>query len=161
VVLSTDPQVFVVSLPTDRTIVANFDGGGGVRPANDDRASAMTIDVGFSQEFTTARATTEPGEPEIADCAGEGAPHIGKTIWFRYAPNVPGGVSVRLETLTFDVVMGLYENGTLVACSWRAYSASFPVSGMAFDAVAGSVYEFQVGGSWGESGLVRMTMSAV
>lgn len=158
--VSTDPYAFLVTMDRDHTYVAIFERSD--VPTNTTRATALDISVGYNAEFNSANAPLQDGEPPISDCGGNGDPRIGKTIWFRFTPIASGRYGIIAETRTFDVVVAVYRDTQLIGCAWAAYSGieGEPVTGAGgwFAMDAGSPYYIRLGGSWGESGIVRLSV---
>jgi hypothetical protein len=128
------------------------------RPANDDFADALVMPPLVDERVTFA-ATTEPGEP--LPCGS-----IGATVWYKWVPSASdrwqastGGYV--FEASDFDTVLAVYTGTTLATLNLIGCSdnASYLRSIVAFDAVAGQTYYFQVGGNLGETGFLHLGVS--
>jgi PKD repeat protein len=73
------------------------------RPDNDDRVSAAELFDGV--HGSTARATTEPGEPQHAGIAG------GHSVWYRFRPGFTSRVTLSTCGATFDTLLAVYRDG--------------------------------------------------
>jgi hypothetical protein len=131
-------------------------------PANDDFASATTIDAKPPQtvQVTTRLADKESGEPDHAGDVG------GHSVWFNWTPEV--SEPVRISTCSVfsrvDTVLAVYTGSTLGALTPVASNdeapgtptsflgCSFADSAVTIDAVAGTTYRIAVDGAGGSAG---------
>jgi Putative metal-binding motif len=135
-------------------------------PVNDDYASRLPLQLGYSDTRSNVGATIEPGERLTAnDPAGEGCTADGSsaadgvqmdgTLWWTF---VGDGESVTVSTLgsPFDTVLAVYDETTdaLVACNddLQPYDPTRSLleyrlsSEVIFESVTGHHYAVQVGG---------------
>lgn len=123
--------------------------GSPTAPSNDARSRAIAFSSApGAQAATTTFATTEPGEPTIC-----GTPAA--TIWYSYTPSVDQ--TVLLNALgTFTPLVSVYSVSgntlTPVGCDLRAGELRGSV---AFQAIAGTTYLFQIGGSTSSPSTMR------
>lgn len=130
---------------------------GAVPPPNDNFANRVTISsTPFTDAKITTEATMEPGEQQPS-CAP-----IGKTVWYQFTPG--SNTILRADTIgsDFDTVVGAWTGTTLpglteVGCDDD--SGLGVESDLAFQAVAGTTYLFQVGGFSGDSGNLAFRLS--
>jgi hypothetical protein len=123
-----------------------------VPPANDPFATAKAVKtLPFSQSTSTATATREPNEPdpEARQCAWRGP-----TIWYRFKPGTTMRVRVDVPSADFDPWIAVFRGTSLtgltpIDCNDDT-AAVLP--NVAFRAVAGKTYYFQVGGYDNQNG---------
>jgi hypothetical protein len=130
-------------------------------PANDDFAGALALDDenGFSAYTSTARTTSEPGEP---DHGGSG-----HSLWYRWT--APADQAVTLDTCESlaAAVIAVYTGSAIGALDRLAGSsggAGFctgdsPGAGVTFEAVAGTTYRIAIDAAGAELGDVALVLS--
>lgn len=134
---SFDPTAFGLTFSLDA----------GVPPANDDFDRALGITaLPFSHSADTLTATTELDEP-TPDCLGEES-SVMSTVWYSFTPDEDIYLLADTEGSDFyGPFIAAYEGASLldlvpVACADPDYT----YSRLAFEAVGGHTYFFQVGG---------------
>ncbi len=115
-----------------------------IRPANDAFAN-RTVLMGASASVTgnNVNATTEPGEPNILAHAG------GRSVWWTWTAPMNGRVIISTIGSSFDTLLAVYANDAvtnLVTIAADDDSGGNSTSRVAFDAVAGTVYQITVQG---------------
>ena len=128
-------------------------------PANDAFASARAATtLPFAPAtFSTAAATTQTSEKTW--CTPPGATtgvYYGKTVWFKYVPNVDMTIDATTGGSNFNTVMTLYSGTTLAGLTRRVCNndatTSTTTSRLRVNLTAGTTYYLQVGGFKATSG---------
>lgn len=122
---------------------------GAAAPGNDNFADATELtSLPASVSQSTVGATIQtPDEPK-SSCSGSIS--MGPTVWFRYTPSV--NINLMADTVgsdvDFDTVLSVYTGSTLASLSEVACNDDNMDVGslVAFPAIAGTTYWFQVGG---------------
>jgi hypothetical protein len=127
---------------------------------SDGFAGASTLVVpasgaAVSTSGDTGTATMEPGEPQSS------CPPIGKTVWYRLAPEAAGVLTATTAGSSFDTVLAAYSGASLaalaeLACNDDAVDAQAELSVVV---TAGGTYALQLGGFDGASGAFRLQVS--
>lgn len=129
-------------------------------PANDAFADAMALTAPASAHVALNDATVEPNEP-LASCA---YPQPTASVWFRVTGAPGTGFAASSAGSDFDNALAVWSGTALaslqqLSCdnSSSTYTSSrvravIPASGVAF---------IQAVGEWGETGNLRLTLSAV
>lgn len=127
----------------------------GCPPDNDNLQQHQYTDPGYGQEFQTAFATLEAGEPR--PCG-----NIGATVWLLL--QIYGDTTITIDTAgsDFDAVVAVYEstapspppaNFENIAC---AASSGGTAASVTFDAEGLHNYYVQLGGRGGATGTLRV-----
>lgn len=124
-------------------------------PANDDFANASAITaLPFSSTVDLTTASSQGGEP-APSCA---LPFGGATnpVWYAFTPAVTQSISARIVNAEISSVVAAYSGNSVaslteVGCSVFGGNATFR-------AQAGTTYYFQVGGVFGQSGVVEFQL---
>jgi hypothetical protein len=127
-------------------------------PGNDSFASAAQISepLPFNDSLDTTEATTETDEP--APCG-----NIGATVWYVFTPTTDVALSAGTHQSDFDTVLAVHTGTSLNSLSLVDCNNNFGAllqSHVAFHALAGETYWFQVGGNNGATGALTFTLSA-
>lgn len=112
---------------------------------NDERGEALVIGgLPYTATQGTEDATLSPDEPRPCGV-------VRSTVWFSFTPDRDLTLLADTYGSDFDTVIAVYEQGSddAVACNDDADGTQAAVQ---FDAVAGTTYEFQVGGYLWETG---------
>lgn len=121
-------------------------------PANDNFASAMPITaLPFDNSVDITGAGAEPGEP-TPSCAGPFGP-INHTAWYSFTPSTTGSVSASFVFAAVQPVVAVYTGSSVsglteVVCGIFGNPATFR-------AQANQTYFFQVGGLFGQGGILQ------
>lgn len=120
---------------------------------NDARADAVPISEGEVTIRSTRGAGVEPGEP--TPCG------MGATTWYRFTAPSSGLLTLETRSSTFDTVLAVYESpsGRRLACNDDADAERY--SHVWVPVTQGKVYEVQVGGFTGDSGLAVLRVSLI
>lgn len=135
-------------------------------PANDDFGSAVELagTEAVREDDDTTAATREAGEPNHAGDPG------GRSIWYRWTPEVDGDASLSTTGSGFDTTLAVYTGSrpdslAPVAASDDLIWPSVFQSGLHFRAEAGTTYRIAVDGHRGPAGpaagRVRLTLEQV
>jgi Ca2+-binding RTX toxin-like protein len=123
-------------------------------PTNDDFADAIAVTEPLPYIATqdTSEATSEPGEPSLADF---GCGFIAATVWYSFAPSADTIVAADTVGSDFDTILAVWEGSdlgslTLVGCADDTRGGV--QSSVPFLAEAGVEYRIQVGGFVGQGG---------
>ncbi len=123
-------------------------------PWNDQQqAFAYVTSNQFHVTVDTTEATLDPGEPRA--CGG----HIGNTVWYSFTPLEYGSVVLNTFGSSFDTVMGVYIgydyeiDFQYVTCNDDAPGSA--QSRLEFAMIPNKVYQFQLGGADGASGILE------
>ena len=111
---------------------------------NDNFAEASPLSVPASLSGNSFTATTEAGEP-VPTAWG----FIGKTVWYRFVPEVSGIVATTAGS-TFDTRLALYTGTTrsdLTLVAFNDNSGSSITSAFAAAVTPGQTYYLQLGGA--------------
>lgn len=140
-----------------------FTGGGALQfnfqviPAlsNDNFANATVIPaLPYTNIVDTSAATVEAGE-RLPSCAAS-FPSPGKTAWYSFTPTTSGSISAGTMNTSFPTMLAAYTGNALTSLS-EVGCAIF--SGKAtFLANAGTTYFFQLGGFFGDGGLLTFNL---
>lgn len=132
-----------------------------VAPDNDLRRNARHISdpVIYSDgPYSTADATL--GNEPVPSCGDD----VGKTVWYRFRAPIAMRIVVQTRFSDFDTVIQVYRSTSTglarVKCN-DDYSASDLWSGALFNAAAGGLYYFQVGGFQGATGQLEFFLLTV
>lgn len=129
-------------------------------PPTDSCANAPTLTDGVYDFFTWDTTTDGPDEPGTCNNSWPGCDN---DVWFRYTASCTGTATVSLCGSSFDTKMFIYPGtacpttgGSTIACSddvcGTASESTIPVA-------AGQSFLVRVGGMFGDSGAVHMTLS--
>jgi hypothetical protein len=122
-------------------------------------ATAPGNDIRQSPAHISTLGTVLTGNTAEATSAGEPVPscglNVGKTVWFRFRAPIALIVNANTGSSDFDTVLQIYVSTSTglkrVDCNDDAFGPSSPAQLM-FNAAAGKVYYFQLGGYNGASG---------
>jgi subtilisin family serine protease len=126
-------------------------------PANDACASAIAVTPG-TYDFCTSLATTDG--PTETSCYPYSIT-ADKDVWFSYRATCDGTLPVSLQGSGFDTELVAYAGGCpaapgfAIACNDDYFSVQSYIS---FSVTTGNVYLIRVGGYFGNSGAVHMTI---
>lgn len=137
-----------------------FDAGGPLElhleeippPSNDDFAAALSIAaLPFSGSVDISAAGLETGEP-LPSCGGS----VSRTAWYTFTPAETRSVSASISNASFSTVVAAYAGNSLanltqVVCGVFGGSATFR-------AEANTTYYLQVGGLFGQGGLLEFRL---
>lgn len=116
----------------------------GLPPTNDDFAGATTITaLPFTETVDTLTATAELLEPTPSCTYGA---FVTSTVWYRYTPSSDMYLVAEAAEAYFGALVGVYQGSSLsdlteVACGAPYYPGNL----VAFRALAGQTYYFQMG----------------
>ncbi|MGH7540346.1 MAG: hypothetical protein ACRELC_05055, partial [Gemmatimonadota bacterium] len=123
-------------------------------PTNDDFADAIAVTepLPYTDSQDTSEATSEAGEPGLADL---GCGFIAATVWYSFTPSVDTIVAADTVGSDFDTILAVWEGSdigslTLVGCADDARGGL--QSTVPFLAEGGVEYHIQVGGFVGQGG---------
>ena len=123
---------------------------------NDPFADAVVIlGVPYTNSQSTTGFTVEGGEP--APCAS-----IGSTAWYSFTPTSTGLHTADTLGSSYDTALAVYTGatlGTLVNVDCDDDGGPGLLSQLSFNATAGVLYHFQVGGFSGNSGALTFNLS--
>src|SRR6266550_862730 len=124
-------------------------------PPNDlfDNATAIGA-LPFSGTVDLTAASTEGGEPSPSCAAPYGG--IGSSAWYRFTPAETGSISANAFSGGFSNVVAAYT-GTSVTSLTEVACGVFG-NRTTFHAVANTTYYFQVGGLFGQRGLLEFRL---
>lgn len=130
----------------------------GALPANDDLANATPISEAFPQVLgSNIGATREPDEP------AHGEMSQGHSVWWAWAAEEDGPVTISTEGSQFDTVLAVYTGTGVEALSLVAESDDIDSgdlrSRVTFDAVAGTRYQLAVDGYGNQIGFISLTVT--
>jgi hypothetical protein len=141
-------------------------------PSNDAFNSATLINASpaalpFFDAQNTASATTEAGEPTAFTGFPEGpcddAGQIERTVWYRFSPTNTFRMAIDATASDFDTVIRVFSGTSLTGLTGVACNDQFnntDQSRVSFTAVAGTQYRVQIGGFFGDSGNLAVSLSA-
>ena len=127
----------------------------GTPPANDRFAAALPVGTRpFTASLSTLDAASEVGEP-IA-CGG-----IAHTVWYSFTPGASGTITANTFGSGYDTVLAAYTGTSLtgltaIACNDQAAGGN--QSQIAFPVTAGTTVHLQVGGFFGATGDLVLTV---
>jgi Ca2+-binding RTX toxin-like protein len=134
----------------------------GAPPANDDFADriAVTEPLPFTHAQDTSEATTQDGEPTVADF---GCGFIAATVWYTFTPSADSLVAADTVGSDFDTIVAVWKGSdldslSLVSCADDSRTSL--LSSVPFFAEAGVAYHVQVGGFVGETGSLSFRVRA-
>jgi hypothetical protein len=123
-------------------------------PINDMLARAIPLTgITGTAMATNRRATKETGEPSHAGDAG------GSSIWYRWAPEIPGNVTIKTLGSDFDTLLAVYTGGSIAGLTPKAVNDNAPggeTSEVSFDASDSDTYVIAIDGAGGAQGNVRL-----
>lgn len=133
-------------------------------PKNDDFVNRRAL-VGSSlvDYVISTGASLEVDEPRPIGSS------TGATLWWTWRAPASGEVTVRTTGSQFDTQLSVFRGTALIQLSTVASSDDEPSdaqlgillsSAVQFTAQAGEVYQIQVGGAGGETGVVRLSLQA-
>jgi alpha-tubulin suppressor-like RCC1 family protein len=109
-----------------------------VSPPDDHSAASTQIgSLPFADNFSTRCVAEQPYQPRPCGMGGS-------SVWYSYTPTVTGTLEVSTAGSDFDTVLAVYANSNYLACNDD--SGVDLTSLVTFPAVAGTTYQFQVGG---------------
>jgi hypothetical protein len=129
-------------------------------PPTDSCANAPTLADGVYDFYTWDTTTDGPDEPGTCNNSWPGCDN---DVWFRYTAPCTGTATISLCGSTFDTKMFVYPGtacptagGTTIACSDDACGTA---SESTISVTAGQSFLVRVGGMFGDSGPVHLTLS--
>ena len=160
----TDPRNGITRPRIQVDAAANALGGAPAIP-NDAFANAAPIAaVPFVATINTTGATTETNEPTRPTCGGTTTP-LGKTVWYRFAAQVPTTLRISTEGSSFDTVLFAWRNASIAnPGSFNSGRCNDDVaqgdvaSRLELTAQPGEVWMIQVGGYNGQNGPASGTL---
>jgi|GEM_PF-3599201 len=169
---STSSVTFAAAAGTVYQIAVDGFGGGGraltgsitlsiliiLPPVNDNFASAIVLSGALPLRSTgsSANSTIEIGETSLY---GNGA----GSIWWTWTAPASGPIAFSTAGSDFDTLLGVYSGTTLALQTLirqNDQAESLSTSQVTFQAVAGTRYNFQVDGFFGETGNVNVSLSS-
>lgn len=129
-----------------------------VAPSNDNFADATVITtLPFSNTVDITDATAETDET-TSSCSGGASSH--KTVWYTFTPAVTTVVTASVNA-GFSTVVAVYSGSSVNSLPEITCRSPFVVRDATFLAQAGTTYQFQVDGMFGESGVLEFRLEAV
>lgn len=131
-------------------------------PRNDNSANATVISTfPYVDQLNTTGATLEPNEAQA--CPGA---TIGATVWYKWIPKFNTGVWADTFGSNFDTVITVLEDQgaagfPTMACNDNALYGGViasKTSQVNFSAIGGHIYYFEVGGSQGATGELKLSI---
>jgi hypothetical protein len=123
-------------------------------PANDAFAKALALPAAAQWTGSTAAASAEAGEPNVAAAAG------GASVWFKWKAPVTGDVAFSTAGSGFDTLLAVFTGTSLPGLTLVADNndagANDTTSRVTFHAVAGVTYRILVDGLDGVTGSVAL-----
>jgi hypothetical protein len=148
--------------PDDIAGAQGLYGAPGILPGNDNFANATAIIYGSGSaqmNGTNVGATKQPGEPNHAGDTG------GRSVWWKWTPDISGTASLTTAGSNFDTLLAVYTGTsvstlTVVASNDDYYSGFDHTSALSFTCTAGTTYYFAVDGWGGDTGQIRLNLTA-
>ncbi|MGH9891228.1 MAG: PKD domain-containing protein [bacterium] len=118
-------------------------------PPNEDFADATLIDaLPFSDAVDLTAATSEAGEPTPSCAFGP----VSRTAWYTFTPAETRSILASVINAQFPPVVAAYTGSSL------ANLTEVSCGNVTFRAQAGTTYYFQVGGLFGQGGLLEFRL---